>query len=504
MLSCVLSSSECPVVSSLRTTPKESLTEVARAELIAHGFEPDFPASLVADAARAAKGPAQATGKPPRDLRQILWSSIDNEESRDLDQVEYAERLPDGAIRLYVGIADVDAFVPKGSALDGHAAVNTTSLYLGVRNFPMLPEVLSTGASSLLPDQDRLAHVVQLAVAADGSVKAEESYSAIIRNKAKLVYDAVGAWLLNGSSPGVIATMPGLADQVKLQQEATNRLHGHRQISGAINIDSIEPQAIIKGDRVVDIVAQQRNAARDLIEELMIAANTAAASILGSRNSPAIRRVVREPRRWDGIVAVAKEYGTTLPPQPDGRALADFLAARRSADPDRFPDLSLTIVKLLGPGEYVLDRAGPADDEAHFGLGVAKYVHSTAPNRRYADLINQRLLKATDVGAPLPYSDAELEQIAEHCTEREERAHQIERSMRKRLAAAALVDRVGQTFDAVVTGKSEKGTYVRVFGPPVEGRLMQGFQRVDVGTKLRVKLTRVDERKGYIDFAAAA
>jgi exoribonuclease R len=325
----------------------------------------------------------------------------------------------------------------------------------------------------------------------------------LLRNKAKLVYEAVGAWLLNGASPGILATMPGLADQVKLQQEATTRLHGHRQLSGAINIDSIEPQAILRGDRVVDIVAQQRNAARDLIEELMIAANSAAASILASRGAPAIRRVVRQPRRWDGIVAVAKEYGIVLPPQPDGRALADFLAVRRTADPDRFPDLSLTIVKLLGPGEYVLDRPGPEDDEAHFGLGVAKYVHSTAPNRRYADLVNERLLKATDGGAPLPYTEAELQAIAEHCTEREERAHEIERSMRKRLAAAALVDRVGQAFEAVVTGKSEKGTYVRVLGPPVEGRLMQGFQSVDVGTKLRVKLTRVDERKGYIDFVAA-
>jgi len=236
----------------------------------------------------------------------------------------------------------------------------------------------------------------------------------------------------------------------------------------------------------------------------MIAANTASAALLGSRNAPAIRRVVREPRRWEGIVKVAAELGTTLPPTPDGRALSDFLAKRRSADPERFPDLSLTIVKLLGPGEYVLDRAGPEDDEAHFGLGVAKYVHSTAPNRRYADLINQRLLKATDVGAPLPYSEAELDELARHCNERELQAHQIERTMRKRLAAAALVDRVGQSFDAVVTGKSEKGTYVRVLGPPVEGRLMQGDRGVDVGSKLRVKLTHVDSRKGYIDFAAAA
>jgi VacB/RNase II family 3'-5' exoribonuclease len=492
-------------VTSLRTTSTESLIAVAKAELVAHGFEPEFSPEIVADAKRAAQqNPLGAKTGSPRDLRQLLWSSIDNEESRDLDQIEFAERLPDGSIRLFVGIADVDAFVPKGSPLDAHAAINTTSLYLGVRNFPMLPEELSTGASSLLEGQDRIAHVVQLVVGPDGTVRPENSYTAIVRNKAKLVYETVGAWLRpNGAPPDRIRDTPGLAEQVQLQQEATLRLHGHRQLTGAINIDSIEPQAIIKGGQVVDIVAQQRNAARDLIEELMIAANTASASLLGSRNAPAIRRVVRQPRRWSGIVAVAKEYGTTLPDQPDGRALADFLAARRSADPERFPDLSLTIVKLLGPGEYVLDRAGPEDDEAHFGLGVAKYVHSTAPNRRYADLINQRLLKATDAGAPLPYSDAELATIAEHCTEREERAHQIERSMRKRLAAAALVDRVGQTFDAVVTGKSEKGTYVRVLGPPVEGRLMRGFQNVDVGAKLRVKLTRVDQRKGFIDFAAA-
>ena len=318
------------------------------------------------------------------------------------------------------------------------------------------------------------------------------------------MYESVGAWLIGkGDPPPTVQRVPELVNQLKLQAEATKRLREHRRLTGAINIDSIEPQAIIKGGKIVDIVALQHNAARDLIEELMVAANSATAAILGNRNAPAIRRVVREPRKWAGIVAVAKEFGTTLPAQPDGRALADFLATRRAADPDRFPDLSLTIVKLLGPGEYVLDRAGPADDEAHFGLGVAKYVHSTAPNRRYADLINQRLLKATDAGLPLPYTDAELDEIAKHCTEREQQAHQIERTMRKRLAAAALVDRVGQTFDAVVTGKSEKGTYVRVLGPPVEGRLMRGENGVDVGDKLRVTLTHVDQQKGYIDFATA-
>jgi exoribonuclease-2 len=367
----------------------------------------------------------------------------------------------------------------------------------------MLPEELSTGASSLLEGQDRLAHVVQLVVAPDGEVKPESTCTALVRNQAKLGYETVGAWFGGGEMPPKIRQVAGLEAQLRMQQEVTQRLHAYRQKSGAINIDSIEPRAIVRGDQVVDIVATRQDAARDLIEELMIAANTASAAILGSRNAPAIRRVVREPRRWDGIVKVAAEFGTTLPPAPDGRALSDFLTKRKIADPERFPDLSLTIVKLLGPGEYVLDRAGPEDDEAHFGLGVAKYVHSTAPNRRYADLINQRLLKATDVGAPLPYSDAELDEVAKHCNERELQAHQIERSMRKRLAAAALVDRVGQTFDAVVTGKSDKGTYVRVLGPPVEGRLMQGDRGVEVGSKLRVKLTHVDSRKGFIDFAAA-
>jgi ribonuclease R len=492
-------------VSTLRTTSSESLGEAAVAELVAHGFEPDFSPEVRAEASKAALRVDSGAGSPaPRDLRRLLWSSIDNEESRDLDQIEYAERLSDGSIRLYVGIADVDAFVPKGSVTDKHAALNTTSLYLGVRVFPMLPDELSSGASSLLAGQDRVAHVVQLVVGADGDVRPEETYRATVRNQAKLVYESVGAWLMGkGDPPPAVQGVPGLADQVKLQEEATTRLREHRRLTGAINIDSIEPQAIIKDGKIVDIVALQHNAARDLIEDLMVAANTSTAAILGSRNAPAIRRVVREPRKWDGIVAVAKEFGITLPAQPNGRALADFLATRRAADPDRFPDLSLTIVKLLGPGEYVLDRAGPADDEAHFALGVAKYVHSTAPNRRYADLINQRLLKATDVGLPLPYSDAELDEIAKHCTEREQQAHQIERTMRKRLAAAALVDRVGQTFDAIVTGKSDKGTYVRVLGPPVEGRLMRGETGVDVGDKLRVKLTHVDQQKGYIDFAAA-
>lgn len=492
-------------MSSLRTTSTASLGDTAVAELVAHGFEPDFPPEVRAEAATAARINAGAGSPPPRDLRGLLWSSIDNEESRDLDQIEFADRLPDGSIRLYVGIADVDAFVPKGSATDKHAATNTTSLYLGVRIFPMLPDELSSGASSLLEGQDRVAHVVQLVVGSDGNVRPEETYRATIRNQAKLVYESVGAWLMgHGEAPAALQKNPALVEQIKLQAEATKRLRAHRRTTGAINIDSIEPQAIIKGGKIVDIVAVQHNAARDLIEELMVAANTATATILGSRNAPAIRRVVREPLKWDGIVAVAAALRTTLPAQPDGRALADFLAARRSADPDHFPDLSLTIVKLLGPGEYVLDRAGPEDDEAHFGLGVAKYVHSTAPNRRYADLINQRLLKATDAGRQLPYSDVELDEIAKHCTEREQQAHQIERTMRKRLAAAALVDRVGETFDAVVTGKSTKGTYVRVLGPPVEGRLMRGEHGVDVGDKLRVKLTHVDEKKGYIDFATAS
>ena len=487
---------------SLRTTSTESLGEAARAELVEHGFEPDFPPDVLAEAKAASARPLP---NPPgaKDLRGLLWSSIDNEDSRDLDQIEYSEQLPDGSIRLYVGIADVDVFAPKGSGLDRHAQVNTTTLYLGVRIFPMLPEELSTGASSLLEGQDRIAHIVQLVVTPDGSVTPESTGTALVRNKAKLAYQTVGAWLGGGEMPPKIRDVPGLEAQIRMQNEVTKRLHAYRQKSGAINIDSIEPRAVVRGDRVVDIVALNQDAARDLIEEVMIAANTASAALLGSRNAPAIRRVVREPRRWEGIVKVAAEFGTTLPATPDGRALADFLAKRRAADPVRFPDLSLTIVKLLGPGEYVLDRAGPQDDEAHFGLGVAKYVHSTAPNRRYADLINQRLLKATDAGAPLPYSEAELAQIAQHCNERELQAHQIERTMRKRLAAAALVDRVGQTFDAVVTGKSEKGTYVRVLGPPVEGRLMQGEHGVEVGSKLRVKLTHVDSRKGFIDFAAA-
>ncbi|HEY6220798.1 MAG TPA: RNB domain-containing ribonuclease [Gemmatimonadaceae bacterium] len=491
-------------MSGLRTAPTESLTAAAKAELVERGFEPDFPEAVLAEARAAASAPFAGHAAGARDLRDLLWSSIDNAESKDLDQIEYAERQADGSIRLFVGIADVDAFAPKGSALDRHAAINTTTLYLGVAIFPMLPEILSTGTSSLLPGEDRIAHVVQLVVAPDGAVKPEATFTAIVRNKAKLAYETVGSWLADQSPiPEEIGKVPGLEAQVRLQNDATKLLHAYRQQSGAINIDSIEPRAIVKDDKVVDIVALQQNPARDLIEELMIGANTASASLLGARNAPAIRRVVRQPRRWDGIVKVAAELGTTLPSQPDGRALADFLAARRKADPVRFPDLSLTIVKLLGPGEYVLDRAGPEDDEAHFGLGVAKYVHSTAPNRRYADLINQRLLKATDSGSALPYSDDELAAIAAHCNERELEAHRIERSMRKRLAAAALVDRVGQTFDAVVTGKSDKGTYVRVLGPPVEGRLMRGEQQVDVGQRLRVQLTHVDSRKGFIDFAAA-
>ena len=469
-----------------------------------HGFDPEFGKDVEAQVT-SATGPASTDGL--RDLRALLWSSIDNDESRDLDQIEVAEELPDGAIRILVAIADVDALVTQGSPADLRAQENSTSVYTGVAVFPMLPEGFSTNLTSLNQDHDRAAVVIENVVDANGDVSRYDVFRAVVRNKAKLAYDETGAWLENTSGgtvqpPAMVATTRGLAAQLRLQWEVAQRLKREREEAGALDLDTIEATPVAQGGRVVDLKLTHKSAARDLIEDFMIASNVAIAKWLEAKGRSGIRRIVREPERWGRIVALAAQYGETLPNEPDSLALAQFLSKRRAADPLRFPDLSLAIVKLMGPGAYALDLPGK-DPGGHFGLAAHDYSHATAPNRRYADLITQRLVKATLASAPPPYNDQELEQIAQHCTEREDAARKVERTMRKVGAALMLADRIGETYDAIVTGVSSSGTYVRLLHPPAEGRVVRGEKGMDVGDRVRVKLIGTDAEKGWIDFSGA-
>ncbi|HET9454455.1 MAG TPA: RNB domain-containing ribonuclease, partial [Gemmatimonadaceae bacterium] len=486
------------------TVPDPSLLRLAaEAAMRDHGFVPEFPPEVVQQAATVDDPSDDALPPGSRDLRALPWTSIDNRESRDLDQVEVAEELPDGSIRLYIGIADVNALVPRGTPADDHAATNTTSVYTGVVVFPMLPERLSTDLSSLNPNEDRLAVVTQFDVDDEGNISGADVYRALVHNHAKLTYTGVGAWLEgHGPVPAPLAASPVLRDQVRLQDAAAARLREARKRAGALDFESVEARPVVANGKVVDLQVTARNRARDLIEDFMVAANRAVAAYLMEHGSPSLRRVVREPKRWDRIVAIADEHGVTLPAAPDSVALSEFLAARREADPENFAELSLAIVKLLGPGVYVLERRlGERREMGHFGLAVADYVHSTAPNRRFPDLVTQRLLYAVERKSGSPYTDEELIAIAERCTERADAARKVERTMRKVAGAAMLADRVGDSFAAVVTGASRKGTYVRLVSPPVEGRVVRGEQGLDVGDTVRVTLVGTDVAKGFVDFA---
>ncbi len=467
-----------------------------------HGFEPDFPPAVSQQLAAIHSQPPSAAQSDVRDLRHLLWSSIDNDTSRDLDQIEVAERLPGGDIRLLIGIADVDAFVPAHTPIDDHAAIETTTVYTGVRNFPMLPEALSTGATSLLEGADKIVLVIDFAVAADGSVHSETICRALVRNSAQLTYDAVGAWLEGRSAPPPkVAGSADLQQQLRLQDECSQRLQQARHRHGALNIETIEMRPVLLRGEVVDIVRQEKTRATELIEDFMIAANEIVARTLERLGRSSVRRVVRTPKRWDRIVELARTLGATLPAAPDARALNEFLLARQKADPDHFADLSLSVIKLLGPGEYVLERPGELGMN-HFGLAVQDYTHATAPNRRFADLVTQRLAKNGIAGKPAPYTDDQLSTIARDCTTKENDAKKVEREMAKRIAAVAMGHRIGEAFDAIVTGVGPKGTFVRVLKPHVEGMLVRGGQGVDVGDKLRVTLVRADADRGYIDFTA--
>jgi len=477
----------------LQATAKEIMQQ--------YGFEPDFLAPVATQLANLGQQPQVSPSRDVRDMRNFLWSSIDNDTSRDLDQIEVVDSAPDGDVKVMVGIADVDTFVPKLTPIDQHAARETTTVYTGIRNFPMLPEQLSTGVTSLLENQDRLSIVIEFVVDADGNLKSSDVYRALVQNKAQLQYNSVGAWLEGTAAPPPkVAASAQLQDQLKLQSDVAQKLKSKRFQNGALNLQTDEVRPLVLNEQVVDVVKQQRNRATELIEDFMVAANGVVARLL--QNVSSLRRIVRTPKRWDRIVQLAASKGEKLPAEPDSKALNDLLLRRKAADPDHFADLSLTVIKLIGPGEYVLEPAGETAP-GHFGLAVQDYTHSTAPNRRFADLVTQRLIKAMLAGQQNPYSDDELTAVASNCTQKEDAARKVEREMSKRLAAVAMQRRVGETFDAIVTGVTDHGTFVRVLQPLVEGLLAQGAQGLDVGDKLKAKLIRTDVSKGYIDFARA-
>ena len=476
------------------------LLRVARREMLQRGFEPDFPAPALAEAERLV-APGAPFEAGVRDLRNLTWCSIDNDDSRDLDQLTVASALPGGGMNVMVAVADVSILVAAGSAVDAHAGTNTTSIYTPPQNFPMLPERLSTDLTSLNPGEDRMAMVVETAVDGGGGIGAASVYRAVVRNQAQLTYSGVGAWLEGrGEVPAKAGAVPGLADGLRLQDQAAQRLKTYRHEHGALELETIEVRAQFDGDAVSGLLAEERNRAKEIIEDFMIAANGAIARFLDRHGFPVMRRVVRSPERWQRIVDIAVDYGDRLPAEPDAKALHEFLVRRRAADPLRFPDLSLSVIKLLGRGEYVTTFPG-ADVTGHFGLAVNDYTHSTAPNRRYPDLITQRLLKAALAGQPVPYGREQLEALATHCTRKEDDAKKVERLLRKAAAACLLDGQIGREFDGLVTGASPKGTWVRIFDPPVEGRVERGSQGLEVGDRVRVKLIHTDPERGFIDFA---
>ncbi len=475
------------------------LQGIARRAMIERGLLPDFPPRALAEL-DGINGPAVRTEESTQDLRHLAWCSIDNDDSRDLDQLTVAEAMPEGSARILVAIADVDAVVKKQSALDDHARHNTTSVYTGAETFSMLPEKLSTDLTSLNYESDRLAIVVEMVIAGDGALQGSNLYGAMVRNHAKLAYNSVAGWLEgNGSMPSEIGLVDGLEQNLRLQDRVAQRLKTLRHAHGALNLETIEAHPLFEGDELKDFEAERKNRANDIIEDFMIAANGVTARYLSSKTFPSLRRVVRTPKRWDRIIELASERGFTLPQKADSKALDQFLALMKTADPLRFPDLSLSVIKLMGAGEYVVELPG-GSAAGHFGLAVRDYNHSTAPNRRFPDLITQRLLKAAMAGRSMPYEKDELEILAKHCTEEEDAAKKVERQVGKSAAALLLESRIGERFDALVTGASDKGTWVRLLQPPVEGRLVSGFQGLDVGHRLLVQLTRTDVERGYIDF----
>ena len=467
--------------------------------MLERGLLPDFSPGALAEINRISE-PATRADQWTHDLRNLVWCSIDNDDSRDLDQLTVAEALADGTVKILVAVADVDSLVKKESALDDHARQNTTSVYTAAEIFPMLPEKLSTNLTSLNYEADRPAVVVEMLIAPDGSLQSSDIYRAMVRNHAKLAYNSLADWLDGtGPVPRAVAEIYGLDGNLRLQHKIAQKLNALRHMRGALDLETIEGRPIFDGEEVKDLQSEKRNRAKAIIEDFMIAANGVTARYLASKKLPSLRRVVRTPKRWDRIAELASEQGFTLPRVPDARALEQFLRRAKSVDPLRFPDLSLTVIKLLGTGEYVVELPGETAT-GHFGLAVKDYAHSTAPNRRFPDLVTQRMLKAAMGGRSLPYKSDELETLAQHCTAQEDAARKVERQVEKSAAAMMLQSRIGERFDGIVTGASDRGTWVRLLRFPIEGKLVSGFKGVDVGDRARVALVHTDVERGYIDF----
>ena len=475
------------------------LRSIARDSMVKYGFQPDFSKAVIQETTRLSEDRTIISSES-KDLRSLLWSSIDNYDSLDLDQIEYCEQGPNGSILVKIAIADVDMYVKKDTHIDKHAAHNGTSVYTGIETFPMLPDKLSKGISSLLPGHDHQAMIIEYTVLPDGTTNPGKIYRATVLNKAKLIYEEVGDWLEGKTPvPASVLHIPGLKEQIILQNIAAERLKKYRRDKGALDLGTLEANAIVDEGKVLDLVIQDQNLARCLIEEFMVAANGTTVAFLTRAGVPMIQRIVRKPKNWEGIRMTAAQLHYKLPSAPDTIALAKFLLKQRETDPERFPDLSLTIVKLMGPGEYVSLLPGDVPI-GHFALAVTDYTHGTAPNRRYVDLIIQRLVKSVIDRKKIPYSDIELNELASWLTGREKGSKKVERFMQKAAAAVLLQNKIGEMFEGLVTGASEKGTYVRILTPPVEGRVVRGNRGLYVGQKIRVKLLNADPYHAYIDF----
>lgn len=476
------------------------LESIAHKAMLEHNLVPDFPKEVLAELKKIKATANVSEGTGLVDMRDLLWCSLDNDDSRDLDQLAAAESIGNGSVRILIAIADVDAIVKKNSLIDLHAQQNTTSVYTAPKVFPMLPELLSTDRTSLNLGCDRQAVVVEIEVADDGLVVGSAFHIAIVQNKARLSYNSVAAWLdEKGPMPKEIASVKGMEESLRLQDVTAQKMRLLRHMHGALVFETVEAKPVFSGETLLDIIPDTDNRAKEMIEDFMIAANSVTAKYLASKDYVSIRRVVSKPKRWDRIVSVVAEHGTKLPAEPDSQALAKFLVASKKADPLRFPDVSLSIIKLLGSGDYVVQVPGSVS-EGHFGLAVQSYTHSTAPNRRYPDLMTQRILKAAISGRPSPYSATELKSLTRHCNTAENSANKVERQMVKAAAAILLEKRIGEQFDAVVTGASYKGTWVRIMNPPLEGRLSRGFKGLDVGDSVRVQLISTNVERGFIDF----
>ena len=481
------------------------LQNIAHQAMLERGLLPDFSTAALAELDRLqapvmGKSAPEGTEHRIRDMRNLLWASIDNDDSRDLDQLTVAQALLTDKVKILVAIADVDAVVKKNTAIDQHAHHNTTSVYTAAEIFPMLPEKISTNITSLNFNEERLAIVIEMVVGTDGALQDSDIYQAWVQNHAKLAYNSLAAWLEgSGAIPEAVAAEKGLDENLRLQDKVAQRMMNLRHVHGALSLETIEAKPVFDGDQIRALEIEEKNRAKEIIEDFMIAANGVTARYLSTRKSPSIRRVVRTPKRWERIAEIADEHGSKLPGKPDSKALEEFLIKEKTADPLRFPDLSLAVIKLLGNGEYVAELPD-GNTPGHFGLAVMDYAHSTAPNRRYPDLLTQRLLKAALEGQPVPYKKDELDVLAAHCTAAEDAANKVERQVGKSAAALLLETRIGEQFDAIVTGASEKGTWVRLLSLPVEGKLVQGFDGIDVGDRLRVQLIDTNVERGYIDF----